>query len=249
MRRRYLFIAICATFIGFNLAILFWLLAFGPPSRVEQIGSTQERAARIEEMHSIDNSESVSPGGQWRGLCPKDNARTLEQFHAIVDADKELSAHFAGFAFERAYEIETMGPTRHSVAHRNCKDIVYTRKAINIPAGDRQVTDGRRVVRLGCCNDIVTVPYVPSDGTTMIGQLPPEEDLPPIYTPPDPLQPTTPFSPVIGPPERVRISAPVSTYSVAPEGSSSPAPVPEPGTMILFGVGIAILSLAGRGKR
>lgn len=127
---------------------------------LEPISPTPDpvKELRIMALKSIDNAESTGLDGRWKGLCPHDPDRTLEQLQEVVAHDSVLAEYYADFDFKRAYELSTPGPTRYTVAHRDGKYIAYTSRTVLIPAGDRQVTDGKRVVRLGCCNDIKAAP-------------------------------------------------------------------------------------------
>lgn len=146
--RRKIIISLGVLFACANVLFLLYLL--------EPMSPTPDlvKELRILALKSIDNAESKGLDGKWKGLCPRDPERTLEQLQEVVAHDSVLAEYYTDFNFKRAYELSTPGPTRYIVAHRDGRDIAYTRRTVRIPAGDRQVTDGKRIVRLGCCNDI-----------------------------------------------------------------------------------------------
>jgi hypothetical protein len=203
-----------------------------PPTPVDYIRDMED-----------DSSEKK---GEWLGLCPKGSSKSVESFRDQVNSDIVLANHFNDFRWDKAEVKVLKVSAKVKVTHRKDEYILPSKKYITLSVGDGYITDGRRIVRTHCCNDVKPEneddfqPYTPAPK----GSVPAPETIsyvaPPhmseymdapgvtefdtysnygyssggggsrrIYNPPKP--------PVVPPPE---------------------TPVPEPETLVLFGVGI-----------
>lgn len=141
---------------------------------------------------SPDTREPANAGsevqGKWFGLCRMNSIHSVEDFRRTVEADAVLAGHYAGFDFDNARIEKLDKPAMVYVAYRKKDNISYTTRMIKLPAGDMYITDGKRKVRMYCCNDFFDkFPVVPSTVDTLISP-----DLAPLPMPLD--VPATPLN-------------------------------------------------------
>lgn len=180
--------------------------------------------------------------GEWRGVCGKNSIHSVEDFRKTVQNDPVLLNHFSGFNWETAKIGKQDDVTLAYVSHRKGGVIRQTKKPIRLPKGDGYITDGVRVARTYCCND---VNMTPAAGET-------KKDPPPIAMSPAagvpeewvPSEPSFPFDPSDAIP--FATSFPKSSPPTHPSPPDKPSPVPEPGSMFLMGTGLAVLVAALR---
>jgi hypothetical protein len=194
----------------------------------------------------IDDASSIDKKtGNWRGLCQKESIKTVDDFKKTVINDPKLSRHYATFSFNNATIKELKEPLTANVSHKNGDIIKRTKKPIVLPKGDRYITDGVTKARIYCCNDF-DFNELPPTGAGF-PKPPPVFDVPPeIVVPP------------------IVESPPHESYYVTPNTIGghrhyyhddrkppppTPAPVPEPETMVLFGTGIIGIALMYRNKQ
>jgi hypothetical protein len=198
---------------------------------------------KVQELDDADltgiEDASSEVNGEWRGVCKKNSIHSVEDFQRTVQNDAVLSSHFSGFNWENAKIGKQDEEILAYVAHRKGDVIKKTSKPIRLPKGDGYITDGVRVARTYCCNDIN---MTPSAGT-------PNKELPPIAMTPSAGEPGEGLPlgvfPAVHSWEPFPGSLSRSSQSFdAPDSK----PVPEPATMLLFGFGIAGLAAVLRIK-
>lgn len=191
----------------------------------------------INDASSIDKKT-----GQWRGLCPKDSINTIDDFKKVVTNDPILARHFITFNFNNALIKELPAATEVKVAHKKGNVIKRTVHSVTLPKGDVYITDGLTKARMHCCNDFDFNELPPPSAGN-----PPQYASPPVYIVP----PTT--ETLIPPVEQYvpYTSVGESLHTIHhirhdPPPPPPVAPVPDPGTFILFGTGITCLALIKR---
>lgn len=187
---------------------------------------------------------SSEMGGKWLGLCKKNSIKSVEDFQRTIQNDEVLSSHYSGFDWKNARLGKQNEEILAFVSHRKGDVIKETSKPIKLPKGDGYITDGTHVARTFCCNDIILAPSAgpppdkdilsPSAGPPYdIYNFPQSEDpLPDMYIMPQ-------FYPLYGGIGQRK------TYHTTNKDPDS-EPIPEPGTLILFGIGLAVLATVYR---
>lgn len=219
---------------------------------------------------SFDDA-SFEKDGKWYGLCKKNSIHSVKDFRQTVANDPVLRAHYANFRWEEAVMKRLEKPTAAYVYFRNKDVLLKKTKAIELPAGDEYITDGRTNVRTHCCNEYIEVlpdetqtpedPFdefaqkpTPAPGSAAAGDVshissgdyyfahPP----PPLSAPPrllSPPLPLPPSPPLPIPPLPLSPPLPSPPLPLSPP-PLQPSPVPEPHETILLGFGFGILTLA-----
>lgn len=203
------------------------------PIKKEEVEETPVDYIRDIEDHSSEIN------GEWLGLCDKDAIKNVSDFRDQVEKDIKLRIHFNDFQWENAVIRYLDKPADANVFHRKGDYILPSRKVITLPKGDGYITDGKRVVRTHCCNDVKPVL---------------EDDFQPYTKPPKEPKKEKPIpeydieilkDPLI--PEKENVVFDNHTVVVPRTGFSRRATppdtiiTPEPETLILFGTGLFFL--------
>jgi hypothetical protein len=208
------------------------------------VSNEKTQDPEIADLTLIEDASSEI-NGEWRGVCKKNSIHSVEDFQKTVRNDPVLLSHFSGFNWETAKIGKQDEETFAYVSHRKGEVIKQTSKPIRLPKGDGYITDGVRIARTYCCNDIN---MTPSAGV-------PKKESPPINMTPSagvpeewvPSEPSFPFDPsgvipfLTASPARF---SPSAHSSYVPNSSS----IPEPGTMLLMGTGLIVLVAACKKK-
>lgn len=206
------------------------------PRTIEATNETAQDLETVELTLIEDASSEIN--GKWRGVCKKNTIHSVEDFRKTVQNDPVLLRHFSGFNWETAKIGKQDEETLAYVSHRKGEVIRQTKKPIRLPKGDGYITDGVRVARTYCCNDIN---MTPAAGETK------KEEPPPIAMSPAAGVPEELSFP-LDPQEVIPFVTSLPRYSppTRPSPPDKPSPVPEPGTMLLMGTGLVVLVAALR---
>ncbi|MGH9647513.1 MAG: PEP-CTERM sorting domain-containing protein, partial [Bryobacteraceae bacterium] len=195
---------------------------------------------------------SVVPGGVR-------NAATLRELTA---RDRAVARHYSHFDFKNARLERTREPRDVYVSYRIRDTIFWTRKKIHLPAGELLLTDGKITARAKCGNQIsdAAKPEV-SDEEPAEDVMDQPVAVAELAPPPFPMRPNVaqdlpigvptpdtwmggfvfPYAPILaGPPLGICVKKDGSIDKKCNKGSHGP-PTPEPGTMALFGTGLAMV--------
>ena len=178
--------------------------------------------------------DSRGPDGDWRGLCPEGGVSSVGDLMEKVSADPVLLRHFKGFDFSKAHAGYLNGKGR--VTYRVGDGILEGRRVLEFN-GDPIITDGDRVVRKKCCNDVLfTPPPVEEKPVVDVTEKKPEwiYHAQPIEVMESPLQQWHRPESEVGSRQFFHIDK--------HERHTPTAPVPEPSTMLLLGAGLAALA-------
>jgi hypothetical protein len=95
---------------------------------------------------------SVVPGG----------VASVEELRTAMATDTVVAEHYKGFDIRHARVERLMAPRIAHVSYRMAGQVYWTRKALVLPAGERVITDGVRVARTRCGNQVADQPAATS---------------------------------------------------------------------------------------
>jgi hypothetical protein len=210
-------------------------------SDVVNVKISQQQLDDDDDWMEIEDASS-EVNGEWRGVCAKNSIHSAEDFQRTVQGDAVLSRHFSGFNWENVKIGKQDEEISAYVTHRKGDVIKETSKPIRLPKGDGYITDGVRVVRTFCCNDINMTPSAGKPESPPVAMTPSAgaPELPPVSMSAEEIPPQ--FLTVGGSPGG-------GSFSRSNRVPSTPTPIPEPATTLLFGIGLAGLVAMLRRKR
>jgi hypothetical protein len=90
-------------------------------------------------------------------------AVSVEELKAAIDKDPVVAEHYAGFDVGRARVERLEVPQLAYVSYRIGSDVFWTRRPVLVPAGETVLTDGQRVARTRCGNQLASQPGAVAD--------------------------------------------------------------------------------------
>lgn len=85
-------------------------------------------------------------------------ASTVQELKNAMARDPVVAAHYAGFAIERTHVERLTQPRLAHVSYRIGDSVFWTRKPIALKPGETVLTDGVRIARTRCGNQLAEVP-------------------------------------------------------------------------------------------
>jgi hypothetical protein len=194
-----------------------------------------------------------------------------QELKDAVASDPVVAAHYADFDVENARVVRAMDAKMVHVSYRIGNRVYWSAKTIALAQGEQLMTDGKNLARTRCGNRISTVAQEP-----VLAEEPPPEVFDAPFIPAEPLPLIEMPSPLLNiaeapvslplemlanPPDLLTLESRFySSGMVSPriptpyfpplylreEFPDFPDPVPEPGTFILVGSGIAAAMLIRR---
>jgi hypothetical protein len=162
---------------------------------------------------------SVIPGGVYE---PRELVASMEK-------DPALREHYKDVKLDNLVAVRTSSPIKAEVSYRKNGCILWSSKAVTIPAGELVLTDGKNMIR-GRCGNRMRIPKETARSgvaTTETEEVAFDVPLPPLEPPAPPYQPVVP--PGVHPPDVVPTPQETTT--------------PEPGTLLLFASGMLFLGI------
>jgi hypothetical protein len=200
---------------------------------------------------------SVVPGG----------VESAEELRQVTAHDAIVAAHYSGFDYKRARVIEVDRPRLVYLSYRRGGQIYWTRKQASLHPGEKLLTDGQMTARARCGNQVSVLPQAnTSPEEPMMAELDrPDavasgmEEFPANFDSNllnvDPVMPIAPSSPGNtfvggGRPPGGFVPLPIAGGGGgASTPDAPPAPVPEPGTVVLVLSGVGALWARWRLKK
>lgn len=90
-------------------------------------------------------------------------AVSVEELKAAIDKDPVVAEHYAGFDLGRARVERLEVPKLAHVSYRIGPKVFWTRRPVVVPAGETVLTDGQRVARTRCGNQLASQPGAVAD--------------------------------------------------------------------------------------
>ena len=193
---------------------------------------------------------SVIPGG----------AANPQELKTAVLHDPLVAAHYAGFNLENAHVVRLDADRRMYVSYRLGGRVFWTTKTLVIHKGEKLISDGAHEARTRCGNRLSATPVAPVFARSSLhgGRAGCSPEAPILFAGNYPPSPGFPLIPPLGggpgtpgssgsPPGGGIIPPPV--YPIVggvptPHTSTPPVTVPEPGSGLLFAIGLLFLVAA-----
>jgi hypothetical protein len=208
---------------------------------------------------------SLVPGGVY----------SAEELRSAMSVSKELRAHYSDFDLGHVQLVREKENIPAYVSYRRNGQIFWTKHPLMLHAGELVLTDGHYIVRARCANQISMVPREPVEVSpekvenhleTAAPEAPVDyAKLEPLNSALFPITGAVPLGPPVAgfPPTGVVVTgtAPLPPGPIIPitpvcttcgqTPTPPPVPVPEPGSAVLAGVSLVLLSgaLALRERR
>ncbi|MCA1560458.1 MAG: PEP-CTERM sorting domain-containing protein [Acidobacteria bacterium] len=90
-------------------------------------------------------------------------ATSVEELRAAIDNDPVVAEHYAGFDLARTRVERLDAPKLAHVSYRVGADVFWTRRPVIVPAGETVLTDGQRMARTRCANQLASQPGAVAD--------------------------------------------------------------------------------------
>jgi hypothetical protein len=179
---------------------------------------------------------SVIPGGVY----------SAAEAEGAAQSDHVVAGHYRDVVLSTLFVRNNPAPRAVHVSYRVGDQVYWTRRKVILHAGESMLTDGINEVRARCGNRVSPVPRAP-----VLPEDPPLEELvlpygdhefptPPLLASREIPIPTVPNQPTAYGFDPPPPGPPVPPPPVPPV---PPAPVPEPGTVLLIGSGLAVMAL------
>jgi hypothetical protein len=249
--KRILIIILCGIVTILTVSLAFWTIDFvethKPKFNSAVITVISELSEQLTESITEIEDNSSTLNGKWIGLCEKDSIKSIDDFRKQVESDSTLRKHFNDFEWNKAQEGTLPESIKARVSHRSKETILVSTKFITLPKGDKFITDGKTTVRAHCCNNVKK-----EEPPLSLIDIP---EPPVVY----PIEAPVPLITLIEQHEPAIVfaspSAPITSYNKhmiyghrinRVEGAERAeeqrtAPVPEPETFLLFGIGLLTL--------
>ena len=108
---------------------------------------------------------SVIPGG----------VRTAQELRDAISRDPVVADHYSDFASSKAQVVDSDSERLAYVSYRLGNEVFWTRRRLQIPRGEKLMTDGVNYARMRCANRISAVPQ---PRTSPLEPPPPELNAP-----------------------------------------------------------------------
>jgi hypothetical protein len=104
---------------------------------------------------------SVVPGG----------VDSVDELRKAIATDAVVADHYKGFDLSKARVERLNTPRVAHVSYRIGEHVYWTRKSMVLPAGEQVITDGSRVARIRCANQVADLPGATSPAEPAAGVL------------------------------------------------------------------------------
>lgn len=181
-----------------------------PPHLKQALVLLKAQALVIPDRPHLVYRHSVIPGGVHRS----------SELTSALGRDRFASVHYAKFDAANAYIVHVKAPRAVYVSYRMDDEIYWTKKRVQLFAGEALLTDGKSFVRTRCGNRIADTPQ-----PLVSDREPPPEVLDAVIAPPRAARKHTTKSPN----NEGALPAPFNGLYDRPDNSAPPVETPFPG--------------------